>query len=244
MDTEVDASPRQAPPQKRQRNLADDQSRVAFVAVAFLIGLLLRYWVRLYKAVGVENVPREGGVFVIANHTSGLDPFLLGYPLRHRMPAGPGKVELFANPAIAFVMLKLGIFPLRQRAADPSGVRAMVELYRAGRLVIVYPEGGRSPSGEVQEFMPEFARLMIRLRAVMLPTGVAGANEALPIGSLIPRRNTPLVVVFGKPFELSAYYDRKLTSEDLLEASTFLKDQVSTLVDIAREEAARLRVSG
>jgi 1-acyl-sn-glycerol-3-phosphate acyltransferase len=201
-----------------------------------LLGLLLRFWIRRYRVTGVENVPREGGIFMIANHESGMDPFVIGYPVRWRLIRGPGKVELFANPIVGYLMRRLGMFPIKQDVADAGAVRAMVELYRNGRAVLVYPEGGRTDDGELQPFFPDFARLMIRLKARMLPVGVDGVRELLPIGSFLPRFNGPVAVAFGEPFELSQFYGAKVTDEVAQEAAEILRTKVAAMIKVAEHE--------
>jgi len=235
------ATTEEHPRQKRRRKgWADEQNRFVYRLGVVLVGLLLRLWVRHYRAIGAEQVPASGGLFLVANHTSGMDPFLLGYPISKRPLFGPGKVELFRNRFFGYLMRKLGIFPVRTGVADAAAVRTMVELYRAGNIVIVYPEGGRSPDGELLPFLPEFARLAIRLRAPLVPAAIAGARELLPIGSLIPKMGKPVVVAFGEPFDLSAYYDRPLTPELDAEAAAVIRDRVAELLERARLERARL----
>src|SRR5947209_11936178 len=79
---------------RRRKSWIDEQSPFWYRLCVVLVGLLLRFWIRCYRATNAEKVP-HGGAFVIANHASGLDPFLLGYAIRDHMPWGPGKVELF-----------------------------------------------------------------------------------------------------------------------------------------------------
>jgi 1-acyl-sn-glycerol-3-phosphate acyltransferase len=225
---------------RRRKGWAEQQSRLLYRLVVLLVGLFLEFWVRRYKAVGAERVPSEGGVFVIANHTSAMDPLLIGYSVAHRLMSGPGKVQLFQYRPVAFFLMKLGIFPIRQGVADAAAVRTMVALYRAGRAVIVYPEGGRSPGGDLMPFFPEFARLVIKLRAPLSPAAIAGAKDLLPVGSLIPKRDTAVAVVFGEPFELSDYYERPLSEEAVREATQVLEGRVRAVLGEARDERRRL----
>jgi 1-acyl-sn-glycerol-3-phosphate acyltransferase len=201
-----------------------------------LVDLLFRYWIRCYRIVGPENVPSSGGLFLIANHTSGLDPFLVGGFLKHRMITGPGKAELFSNPIFAYVLRRIGLFPLHRGAADPAAVRHIVEIYRGGGVVLIYPEGARSTDGQLLPFVPELARLIIKLKAPLVPVAIAGANDALPIHGRIPRLHTPVAVVYGTPFELDRYYGQKLTPEVMHEAAQVMRDRVAELLEVAREE--------
>lgn len=233
---EVDRVP---PGKKRSARWSDQQSVFWYRIAHTVFSLLFRLWVRRFRALHPENVPASGGAFLISNHTSGMDPFVLGVPVRWRMLRGPGKEELFVNPVFAYLMKRIGIFPLRQSVADAAAVRTMVEIFRTGKVVIVYPEGGRSDTGELLPFSPDFARLMIRLKARIVPAGIAGTRELLPIGSRLPRPNTPVAVAYGPAFELSEYYGGKVTDEMAAEAAIMLHDRVAELVEEARREIAR-----
>lgn len=238
------APPRAAPRRPRRGAWIDRQSVFWYRFVRILGGLLLRYWVRCFRADGADRVPAEGGKFIVANHTSGMDPFLLGYPLSHRIILwGPGKVELFKHPVAAYVMRKIGMFPLRQGGADAAAVRTMVELYRAGKTVIIFPEGGRSETGAMKPFVPDFARLVIKLRAPLVPAAIAGARELLPIGRFVPRFRSPVAVRYGDVFELSEFYQRTLTPELASEAAQIMQERVAELLALARSERKRLKES-
>jgi 1-acyl-sn-glycerol-3-phosphate acyltransferase len=231
---EIETRKPQTHARRRRKGYAEFQSPAWYAVGGLVVGWVLRFWVRRFQAIGAERVPTSGGAFVISNHTTGMDPFLLGWPLRARKPLGPGKIELFANPVFAYIMRKIGMFPLRQGVADSGAVRAMVQLFRAGRLVIVYPEGGRSMSEETTPFVPDFARLVIKLKAPVIPAGIAGGVQLMPVGSYVPKPNTPVVVVYGEPFELTEYYDRKLTPELAEEASEVMRRRVLELIREAR----------
>jgi 1-acyl-sn-glycerol-3-phosphate acyltransferase len=206
------------------------QSKAWYGAVRFLLKLIFRFYVRRFRTYGVENIPAEGAAFLVANHTSAIDPLLIGVAVPNRMLIGPGKVQLFANPVFAYVLQKIGIFPLRQGVADAAAVRLMVESYRSGRLVAVYPEGGRSKTGEMIPFVEAFTRLVIRLRAPIIPIGIAGAHEVLPLRSWIPRPNTACAVVIGPMFDLSAYYGQQLSPDVLAAATGVLQERVRAAV--------------
>jgi len=225
---------------QKRKSWTVQQSVFVYRLAQFWVGVLFRYWGGGFRAVGVENVPAAGGAFLIANHTSGADPFVLGYPIKHRLLRGPGKIEIFESPFFSYIMRKLGMFPLRQGVADAAGVRTMVELYRSGRVVAIYPEGGRSESGELSPFSPAFARLAIKLRALLVPAAIAGARDFLPIGTYRPRRNAPIAVVFGEPFEVSQFYDQTLKPAMLERAADFMQSKVAELLPAARAERKKL----
>lgn len=200
----------------------------------------IRLWSGGVYGYGMSHVPRGRGVFLIANHTSAIDPFAVSIALEDVILHGPGKKELFKNPVASFLLRKVGIFPLERDGLDPTSVRAMVELYRSGTIVEVYPEGGRSPSGDLMPFDRGFTRLVLKLKAPLVPVGIAGANEMLPMHTLIPRRHAPITVVFGPEFDLSPFYGPRPSEETIEQATLILEQQVRAMVARAREHRAEI----
>ncbi len=232
---EVDRSRSRSRPRHDAR-WVNQQSVFWYRLSHMVLSLLFRVWVRHLRALHVERVPAQGGAFLIANHSSGMDPFVLGVPVTHRMLRGPGREDLFTHAVFGYVMKKIGMFPLRLHVADAAAVRTMVEIYRSGKVVVVYPEGTRSVSGDLQPFSVDFARLMIRLKAVVVPAGIDGARELLPIKTRLPRRNTPVVVAYGYPLDLSRFYAGKITPEVAREAADVMQAAVAAMIQEAHAE--------
>jgi 1-acyl-sn-glycerol-3-phosphate acyltransferase len=235
---------RRRAPTPRRRAWTQQQNLLWYRTVYALVGLLLRFWVRCYQATGSQHVPRSGGAFLIANHSTGMDPLLIGYAVKQRVLRGPGKVELFVNPVFSYLMRALGIFPLRQDGADAAGVRTMVDLYRHGGIVVVYPEGGRSATGQIKSFNPGFTRLAIKLKAPVIPAAVAGGRDLLPIGARIPRPRTPVAVIIGEQLDLSEFYGQPLTPELIRQATDVLESRVRELFAQASDERDALAQRG
>src|SRR5512135_3625913 len=90
------------------------------------------------RAYGVKNVPRKGGVLLVSNHQSYLDPVLLAIPLP-RMVSYLAKSELFEHKALAWLIRSLNAFPVRQGRVDTTAVKEMIRRLRAGELLNLYP---------------------------------------------------------------------------------------------------------
>jgi 1-acyl-sn-glycerol-3-phosphate acyltransferase len=198
-----------------------------------LVWLFFHVWARGYRCIGAWHVPRKGGCFLVSNHASALDPVLLGYGIRHRMLGGPGKAELFRNPLLARVWRTIGMFPLKRGVSDLAGVRNMIAWYRRGRVVVVFPEGRRTDTGDLGPFNTGFTRLVLRLRAPVVPAAIAGAFELLPMGTLLPRHGVPVTVVIGAPIDLSNLLDRPLDQAIVDEATERIRAAVADLLNQA-----------
>lgn len=163
----------------------------------FLVYALARLFFRL-RVVGSENVPKEGGVIVAANHNSYFDIPLLGCSLVRRAD-NIAKSELFKNRLIAALFTALGGFPVRRGQFDRSAIFEAVKRLRAGRLLAIYPEGRRSPDGRLQSAMPGIGLLVLKSGAKVVPAYIQGAHPV--------RLFRRVTVVFGKPLDFRGEID-------------------------------------
>lgn len=103
------------------------------------------------KITGIENVPEGGGV-IACNHLKWWDPFLIAVALRQYNIHFLAKEELFRNPILRFFMLKLNGIPVDRKKADVAAVRKCMRVVKKGDLLVVFPEGTRSKTGELLPF--------------------------------------------------------------------------------------------
>ncbi len=155
-------------------------------------------WLK-YRARGAENVPRDGGGLVIANHQSFLDPLLVAAPFE-RPISYVARDTLFPVPIIGWILRKTYVMPINRSAASTASIHRSVQRVEHGFLVGIFPEGTRTRDGSVGEFKPGFVSLIRRSRAAVYPVGIAGAFEAYPKGVLFPRRQQ-VCVVYGEPLD-------------------------------------------
>ena len=233
-------TPRQAGRATRRHGWVEQYDPFWVKLLTVLFTPIFRYWVRYFRWFDVENVPPTGGMFLICNHTTAMDPFLVGFSMRHRVFRGPGRVELFKYRIPAYIMRKIGMFPLRQRVADAAAVRTIFELIRGEQMVLVFPEGGRSRDGQLQPMIPGFVRLALKLKVPLVPMAIAGGTDLMPMGKVIPKRNTPVAAVYGTPFDLSAFYGRPITPDLVEEVAKVMHDRMAEQLERAREERARI----
>ncbi|MBM3775985.1 MAG: 1-acyl-sn-glycerol-3-phosphate acyltransferase, partial [Acidobacteria bacterium] len=135
---------------------------------------------------GLENIGSEGRFVFAANHLSLLDtPLVLAcVPVQFRFFA---KQTLFRIPLMATYLRRSGHLPVTR--GDPrTAVRLLSQGARLvgeqGVSVLLFPEGTRSTSGELQEFKEGAAYVAIQAGLPVAPIGIAGTREVLPIGSL------------------------------------------------------------
>src|SRR5512143_3170391 len=101
-----------------------------------------------YRITGRENVPSTGGVILASNHASYLDPPLVGTGIGRRVNF-MAKEELFNRPWKRFVLSNWKAIPVRREQLDKAVLKSVLERLRAGEVVGLFPEGTRSPDGEL-----------------------------------------------------------------------------------------------
>ncbi|MDR0914314.1 MAG: 1-acyl-sn-glycerol-3-phosphate acyltransferase [Oscillospiraceae bacterium] len=123
------------------------QSPVFLRVAIFCVGWVLKLFLR-YKVINGDAVPKTGAYLLASNHISGSDPIIMVLAQKKRCLHFMAKAELFKNPIIAFVLAKLGAFPVHRGAGDSKAVNLAQELLKMGEAEVIYLEGTRSKDGE------------------------------------------------------------------------------------------------
>lgn len=181
--------PNQTPKAHLDRNLV---WRILHVATS----LFTHSWLRL-TVTGRENIDDTRGGILVFNHQSFVDPLLAAVRL-DRPVSYLARDGLFVIPVIGWILRKTYVIPLSRSAFRGSSVRTAVERLEDGFLVGIFPEGTRTPDGEVKKFRPGFLSLVRRGDVPVYPVGIAGADKALPRGAWFIR-SVRVTIVYGEP---------------------------------------------
>ncbi len=157
-------------------------------------GLLLRYRTR-----GADRVPASGGVLLAANHASYADIPLLGCGIRRRL-FYLGRANLFPHPFVNRLLRSLGWIPLKHDRWDRHAFREAVALLKAGKTVVIFPEGTRTPDGALQPGRPGVGMLAAAAQCPVVPVYLRGTYEVLPMGATRLRLH-PVEVLFGESMD-------------------------------------------
>ena len=106
----------------------------------FLLAGLIRFFMRVHVS-GRENLPKEGGAIVCANHTSLSDPVTVAASFPRPL-SFLAKAELFRIPVLAQLIRALGARPLDRRG-DISALKTSMEMTQKGELLLIFPQGTR-----------------------------------------------------------------------------------------------------
>ena len=175
-----------------------------------------------------ENVPPAGPVLLVANHSSVLDPPLIG-SATDRQLSFLAKAELFDLPLFGGLIRRLNARPIRREGADPSALRTAMRVLEDGGALLIFPEGTRGEEGIIRSAKTGAGMLAVLSGAAVVPVFIQGSGRAWPRGRTLPRP-AKVTVTFGKAFRFEAERgaDRKrqyeIASREMMEAITRLKD--------------------
>jgi 1-acyl-sn-glycerol-3-phosphate acyltransferase len=198
--------------------------------------LLLRLLCRV-EVRGAELVPLQGPLLLVANHSSLLDPPLVGI-VCPRPLTFLAKAELFRVPGFGALIRRLNAYPLRREGADPAALRTAQRALGEGRALLIFPEGTRGAEGVLREAKPGAALLAMHSGVPVVPVYVSGSGRAWPRDRRLPRP-AKVRVTFGAPlrFVPAAGSDRKgqyqAASRRMMAAIAELRDRVVRGVGVA-----------
>jgi long-chain acyl-CoA synthetase len=154
------------------------------------------------KVHGRAHVPHNRNVVVVANHASHLDMGLVRHALGKY---GEDIVSLAAQDYFfeggvkrAFFENLTNLKPIDRKASLRQAIRQASEVIERGKTVLVFPEGTRSTTGEIQEFKPLVGHLALVYGIDILPMYLGGTHAAMPKGAILPTRREILARI-GPP---------------------------------------------
>ena len=204
-----------------------------------LTALGARTLARCLTRVRVEGdaaaIPRSGPVILAANHVSNADAVIVGAWLTPRLGRRIhwlGKKEMFEWPIVGWMARNGGVVPVDRGGADVEAFRLAQRILAAGHILMVFPEGTRSPTGELQAPKDGLAMLALRTDATIVPIGISNTDRVWPRGRPVPRPGGHATMRIGEPFRLSQVLpggtDRK---SQKAAATTAIMRRIAALLD-------------
>lgn len=160
------------------------------------------YLLGLFRMTGREGVPRTGPLIVCANHPSTIDPPLLPAFLPRGDSWSLAKSEFFEGISVTSIIFpRYHALSLVRFSPDRRGLRRARQVLVEGGALVIYPEGTRIESGQLDRGQPGAGFIARTSGAPVLPVGLVGTNRCFPKGAIWPRR-TPVEVRFGTPIRI------------------------------------------
>jgi 1-acyl-sn-glycerol-3-phosphate acyltransferase len=199
-----------------------------------LAALIIRAWLRAYhrfEIIGHEHLRSDASIVIVSNHCSHLDTLCLlaALPLRklHRaFPAAAADYFFQSVPRTWIAAVVVNALPFARQTHVRQSLSICGELLgNSGNILIIFPEGTRSKTGETQSFKPGIGALVAGRDVSVLPCYLEGAFRAWPKGSIFPRPKKIRLVV-GPPRN---YRSRAADKNDICAIAAELREAVNEL---------------
>jgi 1-acyl-sn-glycerol-3-phosphate acyltransferase len=223
----------------RRREFDPWYKLVATVIKPLLLAFTIKDW------HGAENLPPEGGLVVVTNHISHLDPFTFGHFMYDNgfLPRFLTKEAMFRAPIVGRVVRGAQQIPVYRETADANAsYAAAVDAVRRGECIAVYPEGTltRDPDLWPMRGKTGAARIALATGCPVLPVVQWGAHEILPPYThrphLLPRH--VIHVWAGKPIDLSPWAGKPLSGAVVTQATAAVTATMTSMLEEIRGEKA------
>jgi 1-acyl-sn-glycerol-3-phosphate acyltransferase len=184
-----------------------------------------------FEIIGQQNLRTNRSLVIVANHCSHIDTLCLlaALPLRklHRaFPAAASDYFFQSIPRVWVAAILVNALPFARRARVRQSLSLCRELLaHAGSILIIFPEGTRSTTGEVGEFKSGIGALVAGRDVAVAPCFIDGSFQAWPKGKRFPRPRKIRLVV-GTPRN---YRDRGTDKIEIGAIAAELRDAVSEL---------------
>ena len=198
--------------------------------------LVLRGWLYGYHRLevrGRQHLPAEGSFVMVANHQSHLDAVSLisSVPLRrlHRVFPAAAADYFFSSlgrSVVASTIVNALPFDRKVKGEESLAICRRL-LATPGNVLIIFPEGTRSPSGELGRFRSGIGRLVEGTDVPVIPCHIRGAHAAFPKGAWFPRPRK-LLLSIGAP---RRFGDRPAGRETVVQICEELHEAVAELAE-------------
>jgi long-chain acyl-CoA synthetase len=183
-----------------------------------------------FSVEGLERLPTQGPYILAPNHSSPLDPSLLGAALplcllQHTFWAGKRSTVL-KSWFRTFFSWAARVIPIED---DQTALAPALVILEQGENLIWFPEGKRALNGRLQAFKPGIAHLVARRDVPIVPIFIQGAFAAFPSGAILPRWRATVVVRIGPPLTARQLGISQVTVYDANRAVARLRQRVKQL---------------
>ncbi|MFY9909628.1 MAG: lysophospholipid acyltransferase family protein [Candidatus Sulfotelmatobacter sp.] len=176
------------------------------------------------KVTGLDRIDTSKPHVYAVNHASAMDiPVLYVYlPFQFRIVF---KKELLVYPVVGWQLKRSGQVCIDQQKPTNSiaAIRSAVKSLKAGMPLVIYPEGGRTPDGEIKPFLPGAFFLALKAQVDIVPVALVGTYELLPMDTY-HIKSRPLEMRVGEPISTAG-----LTMRDLEALSARVQKAVEEL---------------
>ena len=171
------------------------------------------------KVIGKKNLPK-GKAVLTGNHKSNMDGVMVSLVV-YRKVSHFAKRSWFKNPIVGCLIKSFGGIPVDRGKTDISTIKAGLRTLKNGKRLCIFPEGTRvkSEGMDMSEVKAGAAMLAIKAQAPIVPFWYEKKQKLFRFNKMY----------WGEPYELSQFYDKRLTSEVLAEAAEIVSQKILEL---------------
>jgi 1-acyl-sn-glycerol-3-phosphate acyltransferase len=166
--------------------------------IKFLI--IFKLFFRL-KVTGQQNIPQDGPFIIVANHSSLLDPVILGVSVRPKI-IFVASAYLFKIRWLGYLLRKANSIPV-QRENDIKAIKQALKILQKGGVLGIFPEGGIDRQKNNLPVRAGAAYLATKVGVPIVPIKIKGADKVLPRGAKFIRSLNKIEVEIKKPIYCS-----------------------------------------
>ncbi|MEM7681750.1 MAG: lysophospholipid acyltransferase family protein [Planctomycetota bacterium] len=153
------------------------------------------------RIFGAEHLRTPNPVMLVCNHQSYFDPMFAGMGgYRHPFYALARKT-LWDTKWLGFMLSRLNGIPVDQDSSDLKAMRKCIEVLRGGARLLIFAEGSRTATGQMQPFASGVSLILKRAKPTVIPVAIEGAYDIYPIHARKPRFGPSAAVAYGKPID-------------------------------------------
>ena len=153
-----------------------------------------------FRVIHRERMIEDGPAVIASNHVSYFDPLIVGTGYRNPI-SFLGRRSLFRGIG-AWLLPRVNCLPIERDGSDVGGLKTVIRELKAGRRILLFPEGTRSADGTLKPGEPGIGFIILKAGVPVQPVRIFGAYEALPRGARLPRL-AGIRLVVGRPLHFS-----------------------------------------
>ncbi|MFP4466290.1 MAG: lysophospholipid acyltransferase family protein [Candidatus Goldiibacteriota bacterium] len=217
----------------KEKKVFKEPNRILLKIVYFLLSRFIKLLFMIFLKVevkGRENFPDKGGIIVMPNHSSYLDPPLVGTMNTKRLFRFMARHTLFRNFIFGGIIKLTGAFPVKRGRIDRGAWSKFNEVVKEGYPVVFFPEGTRTLDGELQQGKPGTGMLVYASGAPVLPVYIHGAYDVWPKGGRL-KLFKRVTVIYGKPMTFEKYLEMPEGREVYEQITSDIMNEIKRLKD-------------